>query len=294
LRAKKKFRDRVLPVACRKIARNRFRLYVLAPLLRPIAFAGAKSQLADFEYCATSQHGEDGILDRIFSVIGFKSRVFVEFGFHPAESNALLLLYKKAFTGLFVDGDAGVCDLAKKILRRFVATGKLRIVNALLSPESIDAVIAANGISGEIDLLSIDVDSIDYWLWNAIRGIRPRVVVVEATQRLGFGEAVTQAPGPPRAALDDPALAPCRGASPRALHELGAAKGYRFLGSDSSGVNMFFLRADIATPDLAAVDLAQGFERAFERAFARSTRPPETVAPEIVAQALECGLLVRP
>jgi hypothetical protein len=290
VRVKKKIRDRILPAQCRKIARNVFRLYALAPVLRVFAFAGAKSALNDFEYCATSQHGEDGILDRIFSVIGFKSRVFVEFGFHPAEANALLLLYKKSFTGLFIDGDAGVCALAEKILGRFVAHRKLRIVNALLNPQTIDAVFKANGISGEIDLLSVDVDSIDYWLWQAIRAIRPRVVIVETTLRLGLGEAVTQALDPPRPALEDPALSPCRGASPLALFELGAAKGYRFLGADSSGVNMFFLRADIAAPNLVSVDLAQ----AFERAFARSKKPPDIVAPEIIVRALGRGLLVRP
>lgn len=285
MRVKKKFRNRVVPAHYRKIARNLFRLYALAPLQRSRAFAGAKSAINDFEYGATSQHGEDGIIDRIFSAIGFRSRIFVEFGFHPAEANSLLLLYRRAFTGLFIDADSAVCKLAARTLAGFVVSKKLRIVRAELRPDNIDEIFASNGIAGEIDLLSIDVDSVDYWLWDGIRSISPRVVVVETIRGFGLGEALTLALEAPRDALADQRLASCRGASPLALKELGEAKGYRFVGVDSSGVNMFFVRSDIHRGDLAAVGLAQGF--------AGCREPIAGIAPSIVADALACGLLVR-
>jgi hypothetical protein len=283
---KRKLRNRVLPVHYRKILRNLFRLFGMAPMLRNRAFAGGKSAITGYEYCATSQHGEDGIIDRIFSQIGFRSRVFIEFGFHPTEANALLLLYKQSFTGLFIDADAAVCALAGKTLRRFVARNKVRSVRAALAPDTIDATFAAHGVAGDIDLLSIDVDGIDYWLWDGISSVSPRVVVVETTQGFGLDECLTLVRDAPRVAMDDLGLASCRGASPLALKELGESKGYCFLGVDTSGVNMFFVRADVPRGDLAVVELAQ--------AFAECTAPAAAIGPAVIAEALARGLLVRP
>jgi hypothetical protein len=280
-----KFRSLLIPQHYRKILRNLYRIYAVAPIHKELASANTKSAINDYEYCATSQHGEDGILDRIFSAIGFRSRIFVEFGFHPAEANALLLLYKMGFSGLFIDADSSVCALAAKTLRSFAASKRVQIVNALLTPDTTDAIFAMNGISGDIDLLSIDVDSIDFWLWNSIRSINPRVVIIETTRSLGLDEALTQALDAPRKTLSDPVLSRCQGASPLALKRLGDAKGYRFIGVDSSGVNMFFIRSDIECPDIPASGLSESF--------ARCREPAISIEPTTIADAVDRGLLIR-
>ena len=44
------------------------------------------------------------------------------------------------------------------------------------------------GFFGEIDLLSLDVDGMDYWIWKAIEAVTPRVVVLEFNALLLDGD----------------------------------------------------------------------------------------------------------
>ena len=50
---------------------------------------------------------------------------------------------------------------------------------SMVTAENIESLFAANQVLEEIDLLSIDIDGNDYWVWQAIERYRPRVVVVE-------------------------------------------------------------------------------------------------------------------
>ena len=98
---------------------------------------------------------------------------------------------------------------------------------------------------GEIDLLTIDLDGNDYWIWDAIQCISPRVVVVEYDNSWGPEDAVSmqydrdfvwrnQYPGMPEC-----------GASLAAFVSLARRKGYRLVGSQMRCFNAFFLRADV-------------------------------------------------
>ena len=99
------------------------------------------------------------------------------------------------------------------------------------------------GVSGEIDLLSIDIDNNDYWVWKAITRINPRVVVIEynATLRPPMSLVV---PYEPERTWDG--ATNYFGASLEAFVRLGRSKGYRLVGCSISGVNAFFVRDDIA------------------------------------------------
>jgi len=100
---------------------------------------------------------------------------------------------------------------------------------------------ALKGMPDEIDLLSIDVDGNDYWLWNAIERISARLVVIEMNRALGPHVSVT-IPYDPDFKWDRGSY---YGASLRALAKLGKEKGYRLIGCEPKGVNAFFLRNDI-------------------------------------------------
>ena len=97
-------------------------------------------------------------------------------------------------------------------------------------------------MSGEIDFLSIDIDSNDYWVWQAIDVINPRVVAIEynATLRPPMSVVV-----PYRADAEWDG-SNYYGASLEALVKLGARKNYRIVGCSIAGVNAFFVRADLA------------------------------------------------
>ncbi|HTH33325.1 MAG TPA: hypothetical protein VL976_03035 [Xanthobacteraceae bacterium] len=55
----------------------------------------------------------------------------------------------------------------------------MAVNHALVNAENVDALIAQGGVSGEIDLLSIDIKDNEYWVWQAVTAIRPRVVVID-------------------------------------------------------------------------------------------------------------------
>jgi hypothetical protein len=67
----------------------------------------------------------------------------------------------------------------------------VKIKQAWLERENIDELIGQGVGAGEIDLLSIDVDGNDYWLWKAISSISPRVVIAEYNASFGPDRAVT-------------------------------------------------------------------------------------------------------
>ncbi len=66
-----------------------------------------------------------------------------------------------------------------------------KLVHAWITTENINALLQAQGVVGEIDLLSLDMDGVDYWVWKAIKCITPRVVVLEYNPVLGPDLSVT-------------------------------------------------------------------------------------------------------
>ena len=70
-------------------------------------------------------------------------------------------------------------------------TGSIILKHAFLTVENINQIISNNGISGDIGLLSIDVDGNDYWLWEATKCISPNIVVIEFNALFGKKEMVS-------------------------------------------------------------------------------------------------------
>jgi hypothetical protein len=123
-----------------------------------------------------------------------------------------------------------------------IAEGRLSVVESRVTAENINALIAQSGLGNEIDLLSIDIDFNDYWIWKAIDAVNPRVVVIEynATLRPPMSLVV---PYRPDTQWDGSNY---YGASLEALVKLGAEKNYRIVGCSVAGVNAFFVRAHLA------------------------------------------------
>lgn len=185
--------------------------------------------LRRFERRWFSQNGEDGILRIIFETIGVTNRFCVEFGVEDGrQCNTRYLLEKAGWSGLRMDG-------ADHDLR----FGPVR--KEFITAENICALFAKYAVPPEFDLLSIDIDGNDYWVWRAIEGYSPRVVVIEYNASL--------APDQSRTIRYDPAFqwdgTSYFGASLRALAKLGRSKGYTLVGCESQGVNAFFVRDDL-------------------------------------------------
>jgi hypothetical protein len=59
----------------------------------------------DWEFSCFSQCGDDGLLYRIFGVLGWGKRRSVEIGYFPHEANSVNLIVSANFTGLLMDGN---------------------------------------------------------------------------------------------------------------------------------------------------------------------------------------------
>jgi hypothetical protein len=189
-----------------------------------------------------SQHEEDGITVALFDRVGTDTQRFVEIGAGVNGGNSGFLAKECGWTGLMFEIDPGRID---RLQRRFAPA--VKVVEAQVTRENINELITANGFAGDVDLLSIDIDSNDYWVWEQLSVCRPRVVIVEYNPLFGTDRAVTIPYDPhfnrrefevPRAAY--------YGASLQALAKLGARKGYRLALLEPRGVNAFFVREDLA------------------------------------------------
>jgi hypothetical protein len=188
-----------------------------------------------------SQHDEDGIIQEIFRRVGTTSRAFVEFGVETgAECNTTKLLIE-GWRGLWIEASAPSCQRIASLFDAFLRDKRLTLQQSMVTAENINELIRNGGFSGEIDLLSIDIDFNDYWVWKAIEIINPRVVTIEYNAGLRPPMSVT-VPYQPNRSSDGTNFF---GASLEALVRLGRTKGYRIVGCNISGSNAFFVREDL-------------------------------------------------
>lgn len=195
-----------------------------------------------------SQNQEDGILWTLFQHIGVKHKTFVELGSGATGGNAAMLAGEFGWTGLFVEGDQGKVAYAG---RRFP---RAQAVCAWITPETVNDLLTQHGYTGEVDLLSVDVDGVDYWVWEALTVCSGRLVMLEYNSMFGPDRAVT-VPYDPKFNRRDHRFC-YYGASLAAMTQLSASKGYRLVAVEPTGVNAFFLRNDVA-PEIPACDPAQ-------------------------------------
>jgi hypothetical protein len=188
-----------------------------------------------------SQHDEDGIIQEIFRRVGTTSRTFVEFGVETgAECNTTKLLIE-GWRGLWIEASAPSCQRIASLFDGFLKDKRLTLHQSMVTAENINELIRSGGFSGEIDLLSIDIDFNDYWVWKAIEVANPRVVTIEYNAGLRPPMSVT-VPYQPNRSSDGTNFF---GASLEALVRLGRTKGYRIVGCNISGSNAFFVREDL-------------------------------------------------
>jgi hypothetical protein len=195
-----------------------------------------------------SQNQEDGILWSLFQQIGTTSKTFVELGSGATGGNAAMLAGEFGWTGLLVEGDQGKVEYAGRRFPRATA------VRAWITPETVNDVLTQHGFAREVDLLSVDVDGVDYWVWKAITVCSARLVMLEYNSMFGVDRAVT-VPYDPKFNRRDHRFC-YYGASLSAMTLLSASKGYRLVAVEPTGVNAFFLRNDVA-PEIPACDPAR-------------------------------------
>jgi hypothetical protein len=199
---------------------------------------------ASTEFKVYSQSGEDGIIQYLINKIEIIDKRFIEFGVENyLESNTRFLAINNYWSGLVIDGDRTNIEFIKNdpIYWRC----NIKAEHSFITKENINKILAKNGMIGEIGLLSIDIDGNDYWVWEAIDSVSPAIVVAEYNSFFGKKEEVTVPYNASFVRTSAHFSKIFYGASISALTSLANKKGYKLVGSNQAGNNVFFVRNDL-------------------------------------------------
>lgn len=191
-----------------------------------------------YRFDITSQHGENGIITYLLSAFPGIPRVCLEVGACDGVLNSNTNpLWTSGWRALLIEGNPGLYGK----LRQRSDGHDVTAVNASIEPfgeNSLDAIAERHGFA-DIGIVSIDIDSCDYWIFAHMK-MRPAVVIIECN-----------ADFPILASYCDPEGMCLLRHSARAVAELGASKGYRAIAC--TGPNVFLMREDLIATNPSAV-----------------------------------------
>lgn len=204
-----------------------------------------KKGIEDFsrvEFQVFSQFGDDGIIQWLTSVLPFVNKTFVEFGVENyRESNTRFLLFNNYWSGFVLDGsDEHIASMQNERSYIFYdIVGK----SAFITIENINELLKLSGFGRPLDILSIDIDGNDYWVWNAITEVDPVLIICEYNSLFGFEDPITISYKPNFVRGEKYPFA-FYGVSLRSACDLAESRGYTFIGCNSAGNNAYFLKSD--------------------------------------------------
>lgn len=183
----------------------------------------------------TSEHGEDGIIEKIFEIIGEESKWCVDLGALNGVhgSNVWHLIKERGWSGVLVEADQTYFE---KLEKEYTDVNNAICINAFVSFEgedSLDKIFAKTPLPHVFDLFSLDIDGNEYHLWESMVECRPRVMVVEFNPTIPNDVMFIQ----PRD------MGVFQGSSLRAFVELGKRKGYELIATNE--VNAFFVLREL-------------------------------------------------
>lgn len=193
------------------------------------------SNLLAYGSNVTSEHGEDGVIKRLFEIIGVSSRSCVELGALNGThgSNVWKLIKKEGWSGVLIEADQTYFE---KLQKEFAEMPSAECVNAFVSfegPQSLDTIFAQTSLPKEFDLFSLDIDGNEYHLWDSLVAYRPRVMLVEFNPTIPNDVVFVQSRD----------MSVFQGSSLRAFVELGKRKGYELVAANET--NAFFVLKEL-------------------------------------------------
>ena len=199
--------------------------------------------LSDLEFKVFSQNGEDGIIDYLLYSLNIKKPKFIEIGTGDySESNTRFLFERTNCKGLIVDC---IKNLKKKVSRNTkLWKGDLTIVEEFVDSENVTKILKDNNFFEGIDLFSLDIDGIDYWVLESLPEKFSKIFVVEYNATFGPNVEITvpKIKNFERKKYHHSNL--CFGASLKAIVKLMNKKKYFFLGTNITCNNAFFILED--------------------------------------------------
>ena len=201
--------------------------------------------LQDVEYKVFSQTGEDGIIDFLTSKLGILNSKFVEIGVGDYSECNTRYIYEKSFSkGLIVDIER---DFKKKVSKNInVHKGLIEIENIEVSAFNINQILEKHDLNNKLDLFSIDIDGIDYWIIEKLKSRISKIFVAEYNPTFGHNLEIS-VPNNNNFNRFQAHYSGCYyGASLKAIIKLMQSKGYEFLGTNKLNFNAFFVESELS------------------------------------------------
>lgn len=201
-----------------------------------------KSRLERHGFKVYSQYEEDGTIQEIFNRIGLHNKTFIEFGVENGLENNTVKLLLEGWSGLWLEGNGDYISLIRSKFSNVIERGNLRVQNAFVDRDNINDLIC-QCYTGEIDLISIDIDGNDISNFENLEVVNPRVVVIEYNGKFLPPMSIAQKynAGHRWAGTD------YGGSSLAAITKVAGRKGYSLVGCSLAGVNAFLVRDDLVT-----------------------------------------------
>ena len=211
----------------------------------------------DYEFKIFSQFGEDGIIQHIVNNIKIENKSFVEFGVENyTEANTKFLLESNNWKGLILDSSKEFIQNIKN--ESFYWKFDIVAHHSFINCENINNILEKNKFTGNIGLLSIDVDGNDYWIWKSINIIDPDIVIIEYNARYGSKKSIT-IPYDPKFVRGKNDHFLYSGASLNALVKLGKSKGYDLVCTTKNGSNAFFVKTHLLNEKIKSGEIDKIF-----------------------------------
>jgi len=215
------------------------------------------TNLADYEFKVFSQWGEDGIIQHLSKAIEVKHKTFIEFGVESfMEANCRFLLMKDNWRGYVIDASPSNIAVLKNSY--FYWRFEIVAVDAFVTKDNINDLLAKSGFDEDVGILSIDIDGNDYFILEAINTIRPRILICE--YNAVFGDRKISVPYEPNFSRTEKHYSNLYwGASLSAMTFLANRKGYSLVGTNGSGCNAFYVRDDLLNEKVKVLTAEQAF-----------------------------------
>jgi len=134
-------------------------------------------------YCKNvySQNGEDGILEQLLKELNITAGTFCEFGASDGvQSSNTYNLIQKGFTGVAIEIDQ---KRYERCIQNYSAYPDIKVYHGAVlynhAGYNLDTWLKKADLPYDFDILSIDIDCDDYYVWENMRNFSPKIVILE-------------------------------------------------------------------------------------------------------------------
>lgn len=194
--------------------------------------------LIDYRANVYSQCGEDGVISEVLKRLAENialDKWCVEFGAWNGVylSNTCRLIREAGYSAVLIEGDKQRVNELRENFPQNNVYKVFRFVN-FDGPNTLDNLLSETPIPSDFDFMSIDIDGVDYYIFEGLKRFTPKVICIEFNPSIPNAVDFVQ---PKDFTIK-------QGSSAKAISRLAEEKGYSLVASTHA--NLFFVRNDLA------------------------------------------------